>query len=122
MFWHKLKFSLDVNRTLRHLRYVFILTILGTSNCAFFHFFFLGRYQKRHSGSQSRLQETELHVVRATKSKLKSERRVSCTILVKFSILYSLPSHSVFYLAIIFGSTLKLLQISQFHFYHFLCC
>ena len=34
---------------------------------------FLEQYQKRHSGSQSRLQETELNVARATKSELKSE-------------------------------------------------
>ena len=32
MFWHKLKYSLDVNRAVGHLRYVFILTTLGTSN------------------------------------------------------------------------------------------
>ena len=124
LLWDKLKFSLDVNRALGHLRYVFILTTFGTSNnfMCFLSFFWGGQYQKRHSGSQSCLQETELNLVRATKSELKSGQRASCTILVKFSILYSLPSHSVFYRAIIFGSALKLLQISKSHFCHFLCC
>ena len=45
---------------------------LATALHAFFHF---ARHQKSHIGSQSRLRETELNIVRVTKSKLKSERQ-----------------------------------------------
>ena len=45
------------------------LSGLATALCAFFYYF--GKDQKSHSGIQSRLRETEMNVVKVTKSELK---------------------------------------------------
>ena len=47
------------------------LSRLATALCVFFYYF--RKDQKSHSGSQSCLRETEMNVVKVTKSELKSE-------------------------------------------------